>query len=268
MNHDHAGGWRRRGLPTGCGHGGGTWRRRNLLAAGYDSAVHCGPVVRVGARLLWGYNVSDAWGAINEIATAAPGSVVLDMPSGGGIALRGLRPGQEARYIAADISSTMLGRARARAGARVCAGGAKDGTDQARGQAPERTPDERCGDIGLVQADIAALPFADRAFDLCLSYNGLHCFPEPGAAIREYARVLRPGGVLRGTTIVAGTGRRHDAVTWVLRRVNAFGPSFHQGELDDWLRAAGFDDVRITCSGAVAMFTGHAGVASDNAAAP
>ena len=106
-----------------------------------------------------------------------------------------------------------------------------------------------------MQADVAALPFTDRAFDLCLSYNGLHCLREPSAAIREYARVLRPGSVLRGTAIVAGTGRWHDAVTWVLRRMKAFGPAFRPGDLDAWLRAAGFGDVRITCCGAVATFS-------------
>jgi ubiquinone/menaquinone biosynthesis C-methylase UbiE len=29
---------------------------------------------------------------------------------------------------------------------------------------------------------------------------GLHCFPDPAAAIGEMARVLRPGGELRGTS--------------------------------------------------------------------
>ena len=221
---------------------GETWRRRHLLAAGYDSAVHCGPVVRIGARLLWGYDVSEAWATIGEVAKAPPGSLVLDMPSGGGIALRGLGPGQQVRYVASDISAVMLTRVRART--------RNPGGD--RGLRPGRS-------VGLVQADIAALPFPDRAFDLCLSYNGLHCLPEPAAAIGEYARVLRPGGVLRGTTVVAGTGRRYDAVTWALRRVNAFGPPLRPGELTAWLQAAGFCDVWISRSGAVAAFTARRG---------
>ena len=222
---------------------GETWRRRHLLAAGYDSAVHCGPVVRIGARLLWGYDVSEAWATIGEVATAPPGSLVLDMPSGGGIALRGLGPGSRSATSRADISAVMLARVRAR-------------TRTSRRRPGPAAP---VAASGLVQADIAALPFPDRAFDLCLSYNGLHCLPEPAAAIGEYARVLRPGGVLRGTTVVAGTGRRYDAVTWALRRVNAFGPPFRPGELTAWLRAAGFCDVRISCSGAVAAFTARRG---------
>jgi ubiquinone/menaquinone biosynthesis C-methylase UbiE len=192
--------------------------------------------VRVGARLLWGYDVDRAWAEIGEIAHAPAGSVVLDMPSGGGIALRGLRPGQQIRYVAADISPVMLARARDRV------------HERARGRRVDR-------DLGLVQADIAALPFPDQAFDLCLSYNGLHCLPDPAAAIRAYARVLRPGGVLRGTTIVAGTGRWHDAVTRILRRVGAFGRPIHLDELATWLQAGGFGAVSVSCYGAVASFT-------------
>ena len=224
----------RHGVAAMASRHGETWRRRRWLAAGYDAAVGCEPVVRAGARLLWGFDVSEAWATIGELGAAPPGSVVLDMPSGGGIALRGLRPGQQLRYVAADISATMLARARAAA------------SDPRRAAARVTC---------LVQADVFALPFADRTFDLCLSYNGLHCLADPGRAIGEYGRVLRPGGVLRGTTIIAGTGRWHDAVACALRRAGAFGPPFRPGELGAWLRAADLGAVRITCSGAVATFS-------------
>jgi len=207
------------------------WRYRRLLATGYDSAVHREPLARAGARLLWGYDIRQAWAMIDEAARAAPGSLVLDAPSGGGIALRGLRPGQPVHYVAADISAAVLARARGRAGGRGLT------------------------DVALVQADVAALPFSDAAFGRCLSYNGLHCLRVPRAAIAEYARVLRPGGTLRGITIVAGTGRWHDAVTWALRRAGVFGPPFLAHELAGWLSAAGLDEVRISCSGAVAAFS-------------
>jgi SAM-dependent methyltransferase len=211
---------------------GDIWRRR-LLATGYDFAVHCGPVARAGARLLWGYDIGGAWAMIGETGGAAPGTFVLDAPSGGGIALRGLRQGQHVHYVAADIAASMLARARARAGGRRLTG------------------------VACVQADLTALPFPGGAFGLCLSYNGLHCLPRPGSAIAEYARVLRPGGELRGTTIVGGAGRWHSAVTWVLRRTRLFGPPFGAGELGAWLAASGFEDVRVRRSGAVASFRGR-----------
>src|SRR6266567_1195055 len=78
---------------------GDTWRRRRLLATGYDSAVHCEPLARTGARLLWGYDIGDAWAMIGETGGAPPGTLVLDAPSGGGIALRGLRQAQPVHYV-------------------------------------------------------------------------------------------------------------------------------------------------------------------------
>jgi SAM-dependent methyltransferase len=49
-----------------------------------------------------------------------------------------------------------------------------------------------------VQGDIAALPFADGSFDLVLSLDVIVHFPrgEEHVAIRELARVARPGGLV------------------------------------------------------------------------
>ena len=57
--------------------------------------------------------------AAAEIGTLPAGSRVLDVPTGSGVALRGLRPGQGLDVVAADISTTMLDRARAAAAAAV-----------------------------------------------------------------------------------------------------------------------------------------------------
>ena len=45
-----------------------------------------------------------------------------------------------------------------------------------------------------VQADVAALPFADGAFDLVLCEQGLQFMPDRAAALAELQRVLAPGG--------------------------------------------------------------------------
>lgn len=46
------------------------------------------------------------------------------------------------------------------------------------------------------RADLYALPFDDGAFSLVVCRNGLHCLPEPVAALKEAVRVLSPGGRL------------------------------------------------------------------------
>jgi SAM-dependent methyltransferase len=60
-------------------------------------------------------------------------------------------------------------------------------------------------DIEFVQAE-EHKPFGDGELDLCMSFNGLHCPPKHGAAFREIARCLAPGGRLIGDTVVRGTG--------------------------------------------------------------
>lgn len=45
-------------------------------------------------------------------------------------------------------------------------------------------------------ADAEALPFDDASFDLVTCRLALHHFPNPHQALSEFARVLKPGGVL------------------------------------------------------------------------
>lgn len=47
-----------------------------------------------------------------------------------------------------------------------------------------------------VEASAEALPFADRSFDVVVALNMLHHVIDPARAVREFARVLVPGGTL------------------------------------------------------------------------
>jgi ubiquinone/menaquinone biosynthesis C-methylase UbiE len=78
--------------------------------------------------------------------------------------------------------------------------------------------------IQFTEADVESLPFEDRSFGLVVSYTGLHCFPDPPAAIVEMARVLRPGGELRGTSVIKQAGLRQDAFVRVMQIGGVFGP--------------------------------------------
>ena len=65
--------------------------------------------------------------------------------------------------------------------------------------AQRRAPPEATPNHTVVEGDIEAMPFADGSFGTVLCTEVLEHVPDPAAAIREFRRVLRPGGVLIGS---------------------------------------------------------------------
>ncbi len=70
--------------------------------------------------------------------------------------------------------------------------------------------------INFLQGDVGALPFEDESFDIVLSLNGFHAFPDKEAAYRETFRVLKPGGTFCGCFYVRGGCKRTD---WFIRHL-------------------------------------------------
>ena len=71
-------------------------------------------------------------------------------------------------------------------------------------------PVYRDQNITFRQGDVGALPFAYESFDLVLSLNGFHAFPDKEAAYRETYRVLKPDGVFCGCFYIRGGCARTD----------------------------------------------------------
>lgn len=210
----------------------GRWDQDPLWATVYDWAVEHD---RVGG-LLWRLGGTDLrllHATARDVGTLPAGAAVLDLPVGGGVALRSLQPGQGVRYVACDISPAMLARARRRS--------------------HELGVDDQ---VETVAADVVALPFGDGEFDRVLSLTGLHCFPDPRAAVLELARVTASGGVLSGSTLVTDAGWRHLGVRLGGRALRVLGPGLSSAQLRRWLVEAGVGDVAVRRSGPLAYFSG------------
>ena len=70
--------------------------------------------------------------------------------------------------------------------------------------------------VTFVQGAVGKLTFADGSFDLVLSLNGFHAFPDKKAAYREIFRVLKPGGTFCGCFYIKGENRRTD---WFIDKI-------------------------------------------------
>lgn len=210
----------------------GGWSDDPLWASFYDWTVEH---PRAGA-VVWRAGIQSdlrlLYRAAAEIGRQPAGARILDIPCGGGVALRGLRSGQGVEYVAADIAQSMLDRTMEAA--------------QERGVADQVEP--RIADVG-------DLPFADASFDLVVSFTGLHCFPDPARAVIEMARVLRPGGVLTGSALL-NDALRYAPLRKAGRIAGLLGPGCTSHDLDGWLAGQGIADVVIEKSGAIGYFRG------------
>jgi len=201
----------------------------------YDFYIERPWLAQVIGRAAWGIDVAPLYRSMAAIAELPDGATVLDVPCGGGVALRALRPGQRVRWIAVDLEPKMLARCERRAREHGLADGA----------------------LELVEADMRALPLPDACADVCLAYSGLHMVEDARRAVAELVRCLKPGGALRGATFVAEGSRRQRLLLGHGARTGQNGPLIAAGELRRMLADAGIADVEIAPERGFAIFRGR-----------
>ena len=200
------------------------------------------------------------WRRVTAAAVRPEGGQVLDVAAGpGNVAVELVRRGAQ-HVTALDLSFNMLSE------------GARRGHEG----------------VSWVNGDALALPFDDGMFDAVTISFGLRNIPDPEAALAEFARVLRPGGMLAVCEFSDPTWRPFRevyrrylvrALPKVARVVSSSAPAYRyladsilawpdRRTLAAWLDVAGFDDVRVRdlSGGIVAVHRGVRRAAHEPAA--
>ena len=147
-------------------------------------------------RVVWNMDGEKNYNYLERALSGVPegfAGKLLEVPVGTGVltmpVYRGL---PDADITCLDYSPDMMSAARARA--------KRMGIENAR----------------FIQGDVGALPFGDASFDVVLSLNGFHAFPDKEAAWRETFRVLKPGGTFCGCFYIQGGCARTD---WFIKHL-------------------------------------------------
>ncbi len=151
---------------------------------------------------------------------------VLDVGCGPGSGAMALHERfHEAELIALDLALPMLDIARARAS-----------------EAASTSTQQEHADLDLVCADAQALPLADASIDLVHSSLCLQWCEDPGLAIDEFRRVLRPGGLLLFSTFGPDTLKELRAAFAAVDKTPHVSRFVDMHDIGDALLATGFRD--------------------------
>jgi arsenite methyltransferase len=170
--------------------------------------------------------VAASLGCGNPLAVADlhAGETVLDLGSGGGIdvLLSARRVGPTGKAYGVDMTDEMLALAR---------------TNAARAGA---------ANVEFVKGTIEAVPLPDASVDVVISNCVINLSPDKPAVLAEAHRLLRPGGRLGVSDVVAedrlDPARRAERGSYV----GCIAGALSVGEYRDGLVAAGFADVSVT----------------------
>jgi ubiquinone/menaquinone biosynthesis C-methylase UbiE len=157
------------------------------------------------------------------IAALQPGEVVVDLGSGGGFDcfLAADAVGASGRVIGVDMTPDMISKAR---------------NNAERG---------RYLNVEFRLGEIENLPVADNTADVILSNCVINLSPHKGRVFREAFRVLKPGGRLAISDVVA-TAELPEAMRRDAGLVaGCIGNASLVSELERFLAEAGFEAVRI-----------------------
>jgi arsenite methyltransferase len=95
--------------------------------------------------------------------------------------------------------------------------------------------------ISFVEGDAEALPFDDGSFDVVVCECALCTFPDKATAVAEMRRVLKPGGRLALSDVVADHSRLPSDLQGTMATVACVGSALPEDGYRGLLEAAGFE---------------------------
>lgn len=109
--------------------------------------------------------------------------------------------------------------------------------------------------IKFIQGDVGSLQMDDESFDVVISMNGFHAFPDKQKAFGETYRVLKSGGDFIACFYIKGKSKRTD---WLVKNILAkkgwFTPPFQtEEELKNILQKM-YKEVDFHVEGSMAYF--------------
>jgi arsenite methyltransferase len=164
------------------------------------------------------------------VAELEPGETVLDLGSGGGIdvILSARRVGPEGKAYGLDMTEQMLALARRNI--------AEAGVEN----------------VELLEGHIEDVPLPDSSVDVIISNCVINLSTDKPAVFAEMARVLRPGGRVGVSDVVAEDRLSADERAERGDHAGCIAGALSVSEYEDGLAAAGFADVTITFTHEVA----------------
>jgi excisionase family DNA binding protein len=162
----------------------------------------------------------------------APGAAVADIGTGTGYLAKSLAR-LAGRVAAVDLSTAMLE------------------------VAGNELHHNGISNVELIEGDAHDLPLADDSQDAVYASLLLHHLLDPGAAIREMFRILRPGG----RVVITDVKTHHHQ--WVKTEKFDLWLGFEPAEIEGWLSKAGFQDIAVTDLGCNCRTTNKSGQTVD-----